>query len=567
MPRRFLLATLLSLVLYLSTNFADSTETAPPPAPATPAPATPAAADTPAADGDDDFNVTDELLEGKGEGKGKAAAFPADLPWLNTDKPLTLEQFRGKFVLLDFWTFCCINCMHVIPELRHLEAKYPEDLVVIGVHSAKFTNEKTTEQIRKAILRYEIKHPVVNDKDMAIWETYEIHSWPTLVLINPEGNIVGYQSGENNEALFDAILKKGVKHFADKGTLKKSPLDLKLEVKSTDLMLAFPGKIIAAPETPATGAAPAIPARLFISDTNNNRILVTDAAGKILETIGAGPAQPAGHNDGDFAKATFNHPQGLVLEGTLLYIADTENHLIRAADLAKRTVTAVLGTGVKAEKFNRPGSGRDCPINSPWDVGVQDGKLYIAMAGFHQLWVADLKTGAAEPYIGTGREKRVDGKLHDAALAQPSGLTIHDKVLYWADSETSSIRTAKIDADAVVSTIIGEDLFEFGDIDGNQAVARLQHPLGVLFHAGKLYVADTYNDKIKIVDPEKRTSVTLAGTGKPGYADGALDKAMFNEPGGLAAIGNTLYIADTNNNRIRTLELKTNQVATLTITR
>jgi len=123
---------------------------------------------------------------------------PTDLVWLNTAKPLRLEELRGKFVLLDFWTYCCINCMHVIPELKRLEKGYPTELVVIGVHSAKFSNERLTDNIRQAILRYEIGHPVVNDKEMQIWRSYAVRSWPTLVLVDPEGYVIGAYSGEGN---------------------------------------------------------------------------------------------------------------------------------------------------------------------------------------------------------------------------------------------------------------------------------------------------------------------------------------------------------------------------------
>lgn len=547
----------------LSAQFAGCAETpaadpntggdAPMAGPATPGGAT-VAPPAPAEEDPVAAAITPELLEGKFAAK----PFPADLEWLNTEKPLTLEQYKGKFVLLDFWTYCCINCMHVIPELRSLERKYPEELVVIGVHSAKFSNEKTTEQIRKAILRYEIEHPVVNDAEMAIWESYDVHSWPTLVLINPEGKVVGYQSGEDNEALFDAILKHGVKYFAQKGTLKKSPLKLKLEKQAKETPLSFPGKIAV---SPATGAgAAATPTRLIVSDSNHNRILLVGLDGRIAATIGSGAT---GRADGDFATASFDHPQGVTQVGQTIYVADTENHLIRAIDLTRKKVTTVLGTGAKATRFNVPGVGGDCAINSPWDVAAWDGKLYIAMAGFHQIWAADLKTWAAEPFIGTGRERIVDGPRKESALAQPSGIVTVDGVLYWADSETSSIRMAPIADDGRVTTLIGKGLFDFGDVDGDSATARLQHPLGLTWVDGQLYVTDTYNDRIKKIDPRLRQSTAFAGAGSAGYADGAADGAELNEPGGVCAIGSTLYVADTNNHRIRTVDLKTGAVGTI----
>lgn len=480
-----------------------------------------------------------------------APDFPAGLEWLNTDRPISLRDFRGKLVLLDFWTFCCINCMHVIPDLKKLEAKYPNELVVIGVHSAKFANEKGTEAIRQAILRYEIHHPVINDRDFQVWQSYGARAWPTLVLINPNGKIIGGQSGEGAFDLFDPIISRAIPYFAARGELKPGPLALALESRKNQTgVLAFPGKV----------SADRKKRRLLITDSNHNRILITDQTGVIVETIGSGQA---GKADGSFAEAQFDHPQGTFLDGDKLYIADTENHLIRVADLAARQVTTILGTGKQARGHNQSGVGTSVELNSPWDVLVHDGQLYIAMAGAHQLWVADLKTFEARPWAGSAREDILDGPLAEASLAQPSGLTTDGKIIYWADSETSSIRRAMLSDTASVQTLVGAGLFEFGDIDGAAHLARLQHPLGLLLHDGKLYVADTYNSKIKILDPTARTVISFAGTGKGGYADGDLKTAQFFEPGGLAAMDNMLYVADVNNHRIRTIDLKSGKVGTL----
>ena len=309
-----------------------------------------------------------------------APEIPPHLSWLNTDQPLSLAQLKGKIVLLDFWTFCCINCMHIIPDLKKLEAKYPEELVVIGVHSAKFTNERETESIRQAILRYEIKHPVVNDRNFEVWNEYGVHAWPTLVLINPNGRVIGTHSGEDIFDLFDQVIGQAVAYFDRKGELKRGPLKMALEeAKQPNTLLAYPGKISADPKKN----------RLAISDSNHNRILLTDPDGRILEVIGSGRI---GAEDGSFEEAEFDHPQGTFIEGDIVYIADTGNHLVRVADLAKREVKTLLGTGQRARGFNQKGKGTDVALNSPWDLLVHEGKLYIAMAGPHQLWVADLAT-------------------------------------------------------------------------------------------------------------------------------------------------------------------------------
>jgi len=485
------------------------------------------------------------------EGKVNAPEFPEGLEWLNTDRPLSIRQLRGKVVLLDFWTYCCINCMHIIPDLKKLERKYPNELVVIGVHSAKFTAERGTDNIRQAILRYEIEHPVVNDHEMQIWQEYTARSWPTIFLIDPAGKVVAYMSGEGVYEHMDGIIAKVIATFDAKKLIDRRSLNLKLERQRTpDSVLAFPGKVLADERSK----------QLFIADSNHNRIVVVgleDSA--VKEWIGSGEI---GLIDGGFDQAAFNHPQGMALDGNTLYVADTENHAIRAVDLVKRTVTTIAGTGEQSRKLvTFGGQGKQVALNSPWDLALVNGMLYIAMAGPHQLWQMNPKTGGIAPFAGSGREARVDGLLAEAALAQPSGITSDGKKLYFADSEVSSIRSADLDPNGRVETIVGEDLFEYGDRDGKGSQVRLQHPLGVVYHDGVLYVADTYNNKIKRVSPKDRTSQTFAGTGDSGMRGG--DRSTFDEPGGVSVAFGKLYIADTNNHLIRVADLKTGKVEAL----
>src|SRR3989338_8506638 len=479
----------------------------------------------------------------------RAPEFPEGMEWLNTDRPLRVADLRGKFVLLDFWTYCCINCMHVIPELKRLEKGYPAELVVIGVHSAKFPNERLTENIRQAILRYEIGHPVVNDKEMQIWQSYPVRSWPTLVLVDPGGYVIGAYSGEGNYEAIDRRLREALTYFRSRGVVKEEPLNLSLEMdRLGPSPLSFPGKILADP----------IKDRLFISDSNHNRIVIATREGKVIDVAGSGEI---GRADGPFNQASFFRPQGMALSasgGETLYVADTENHLIRRLDLQSRTVTTLAGTGRQGGFLSLGGLGTRAELNSPWDLSLVGDKLYIAMAGSHQVWVMDLANNLVQPFAGSGREGRVDGSLEGSAFAQPSGIATDGKRLFVTDSETSSVREINLLTERV-NTIVGLDLFEFGDVDGQGAMVRLQHPLGVVFHEGLLYVADTYNHKIKLVDPEKKTSRTLLGDGRPGYRDGK--EGRFYEPGGLAfggeghpQIGGRLYVADTNNHAIRIMK-------------
>ena len=470
--------------------------------------------------------------------------------WLNTDKPLTIAALKGKVVLLDFWTYGCINCIHIIPDLKRLEQKYANQLVVIGVHSAKFENEKDTENIRRIILRYEIEHPVYNDAEYKVWQSYGVRAWPTQVLIDPAGYVIGAVSGEGNYELIDQVVAKAVAEFRKRGELNEEPLKLVLErAKVGDLPLAFPGKILA----DAKGD------RLFIADSNHNRLVVTKLDGTFLETIGTGAAGAA---DGAFAKASFFRPQGMALDGDNLYVADTENHLIRRVDLKSKTVETVAGTGQQSREYFREGPARTIALSSPWDLQLVGTQLYITMAGTHQIWKLDLEKQEVSTFAGSGREAREDGALREAGFAQPSGITSDGKKLYIADSESNIIRAIDL-ASGQVETVVGGDLFDFGDVDGSGNDVRLQHPLGVVAFEDKILIADTYNHKVKELDPKTRTVKTFLGSGKPGQADGKAPS--FYEPGGLSIANQTLYIADTNNHAVRAVDLKTKKTSTLNI--
>ena len=470
--------------------------------------------------------------------------------WLNTEKPLSLAALKGKIVLLDFWTYGCINCIHIIPEIKKLEAKYSNQLVVIGVHSAKFDNEKDTENIRKIIVRYDVEHPVINDANFKIWDAYAIRAWPGLVLIDPDGYIVGRWFGEGQFTTIENQITQAIDQFRKKGNLNEQPLKFALEkAKVGDLPLAFPGKVLADEKSK----------RLFISDSNHNRIVVTDFDGKLIETIGSGAAAA---KDGDFASAGFNRPQGFALDGENLYIADTENHLIRRVNLEAKKVETIAGTENREDFSGSGGVALKTALRSPWDLTLVGRNLYVAMAGSHQIWRMDLEKNTIEPYAGTGAEARIDGKIDESAFSQPSGITSDGKKLWVADSEANIIREIDL-LKGTVETLAGGDLFDFGDVDGEGDDVRLQHPLGVVLYDGKVLIADTYNHKIKMLDTEKRTVTTFSGTGKSGQTDGKTP--TFYEPAGLSAADGKLFVADTNNHAIRVLDLKTGKVATLKI--
>jgi thiol-disulfide isomerase/thioredoxin len=479
-----------------------------------------------------------------------ANALEGGTGWINTRSPIHLRDLRGKVVLLDFWTYCCINCHHVLPDLERLEQKYANQLVVIGVHTAKFDAEKATPNIRQKVAEYRIRHPVINDANQVLWTRFGVNVWPTLVLIDPQGQMRGAVAGEGNAALVDQAIGQLIADARRAGVLNETPLKFEPEVERPhDAPLLYPGKITADPSGK----------RLFITDTGHNRIVVTDLDGKLVATVGDG--EP-GLADGPFDKVRFNRPQGTRLVGEILYVADTENHAIRAVDLAGRQVTTVAGNGRRGGSISGRVPARETSLNSPWDI-LQDPAspetFYIAMAGLHQIWTWDRGSDRVAVWAGSGVENIVDGDRASAAFAQPSGLATDGKRLFVADSEVSGLRAISLSANRV-ETIVGVGLFGFGDRDGRGNSVRLQHCLGLAFGDGKLFVADSYNNKIKTCEPSTRSVKTLVGARAGGFDDA---KALFDEPGGLAYSEGKLYVADTNNHAVRVVDLASKQVQTL----
>jgi thiol-disulfide isomerase/thioredoxin len=556
-----------------------------PAAPASAAtPASAAAAGQPAAPGQPELPAV--TLENPFPNAAAAPPLDGGVQWLNTATPVNLNSLHGKFVLLDFWTYCCINCMHVLPELKKLERAYPNNVVVVGVHSGKFDAEHDLENIRQAILRNDIEHPVVNDADYKIWNAYHTDSWPSLRMIDPQGNLVAEQGGEIDFATLDAFMKKLLPYYRQQGVLDERPVHFALEKdKAANTPLLYPGKILADEHGQ----------RLFIADSNHNRIVVASLSGKLLQTIGSGDI---GKLDGDFRTAQFHHPQGMTLLDDRLYVADTENHLLRKVDLKTKRVTTIAGTGEET-KFGWPGVDQETgrlperfvgpplktALNSPWALWIHEKDLYIAMAGAHQIWKMPLDESEIGPYAGNGREDIVDGPLlparpygSGASFAQPSGLTSNGAWLIVADSEGSSVRAVPFDPTKEVATLVGTAeivagrLFTFGDVDGPNGTARLQHCLDVACHEGRIYVADTYNNKIKQIDLKTGECKSLAGGGQVGHGDSSSDSpkgaagASFSQPAGLSYAGGKLYVADTDNQLIRVIDLAKNGGGALSVT-
>jgi hypothetical protein len=439
--------------------------------------------------------------------------------------------------------------------LRLLSEKFPNELVIISVHSAKFPAEGLTRNIRQAIMRHGLDHPVVNDVNFQVWESYTVKAWPTVVIIDPQGKIVHTQSGEILAEEFVPQIEALINEFEGKGLLNRTPLDLRAERTQEPMRpLSYPAKVLLTDK-----------GILYIADTGHHRILEVQLgedglSGEIVRVFGNG--QP-GLQNGPAATAAFHGPHGLALSDETLYVADTENHAIRAIDLPSGTVRLVAGTGHKAHGRLVLGEPTETPLRSPWALLAVDDIVFIAMAGTHQIW-ALLQEEQIGPFFGNGREALIDGDQMQSSFNQPSDLSLGIGHMFVADSEASAIRAISLlEQKPHVVTLVGQGLFEFGDSDGMGSIVRLQHPTGLTFYEGLVYIADTYNHKIKTLDPTTGQVKTLIGTGQPGDADGAFNEAELFEPEGVVAGNGRLYIADTNNHLIRVADLANGMLHTL----
>ncbi|MFI0215224.1 NHL domain-containing thioredoxin family protein [Streptomyces lydicus] len=418
--------------------------------------------------------------------------------WLNTgDKDLTLSDLRGRIVVLDFWTFCCVNCLHVLDELRELEERHRDTVVIIGVHSPKFVHEAEHQAVVDAVERYGVEHPVLDDPELATWKQYAVRAWPTLVVIDPEGYVVAQHAGEGHAHALAKLVEELEAEHGAKGTLRRGDGPyVPPEPVATDLR--FPGKAVRLPG-----------GTFLVSDTTRHQLVELAADGEqVLRRIGSG--------ERGLTPDSFNEPQGLALlpDGRVA-VADTVNHALRVFDPATDALETVAGTG-KQWWQGSPTSGpaREVALSSPWDLAWWQERLWIAMAGVHQLWTYDPTTGTVEVAAGTTNEGLVDGPADEAWFAQPSGLAAAGDRLWVADSETSAVRwveRAEGGDGYVVRTAVGTGLFDFGHRDGPADQALLQHPLGVTaLPDGSVAVADTYNHALRRYDPASGEVTTLA---------------------------------------------------------
>jgi len=459
------------------------------------------------------------------------------LTWFNVATPLRLADLAGRLVILDFWTFCCVNCCHVQPILRRIEEAFATEVAVIGIHSPKFTHEREPRALEAAIARYDIRHPVAHDPGLTLWRDYCVRAWPTLVLISPDGHIIGQMPGEPHPDRLLQGIGDMVAQFWSRGELTPVPPSLPRFPASAGGALRYPGKIKACPG--ANGA------KLWaVADSGHHQVVVVDDDGGEVARYGDGAA---GFEDGEGDQARFNGPEGLACAAASIWVADTRKHAIRRIDRASGRVETVAGIGCRGLALRHREPGRGVALASPWDLAVAGGALYFANAGSHQICALDAD-GTVRPVAGSGAESISDGEGLTAELAQPSGLAAcpSGKALYFADAETSAVRRLLLGPKPRVETLIGTGLFDFGHANGTLAEGRLQHPQGLAAVDGRLFIADSYISTIRVIDLAAGSIADLAPP---------VGLAPF-EPAGVAADGcDRLLVSDTNNHRIVEMRL------------
>jgi DNA-binding beta-propeller fold protein YncE len=478
------------------------------------------------------FACTPRRDAAKGGTVGKLApGFDGATAWLNVDHPLKLEELRGKVVVVDFWTSCCINCIHTLPILARVEHDFARrPVVVVGVHSAKFDVEAEQGRLREILSEYAIVHPVAVDGAMKLWDAWGVQAWPTVLVLDATGHVTWTGSGEPAADALEGAVTAALEAGERAGVLSKTPLAGLRHEPDRSGPLSYPGKVIVLRD-----------GSLAIADTGHHRVVFAGTDGAVKEVAGGGLA---GFTDGGFAEASFRKPRGLAEVGDLVYVADTENHAVRVIDRHARRVTTVAGTGeLGAGPLGAAVPARSARLRSPWDLVATGGVVYVALAGSHQIAALRPDAGTIEAFAGDGEERRLDGAGAVSSFAQPSGLATDGKSLFVADAETSSLREVSL-ATRDVHTLVGQDLFVFGDVDGPAPRVRLEHPVGVAWSEGALFVADTYNSKVKRLDLATGVVKTLAG---------GRDHELLFEPEGIAVHGPEIFVADTKHHRVAVL--------------
>lgn len=464
------------------------------------------------------------------------------LTWFNVQKPLTLSDVFGRILILDFWTFSCVNCLHILPSLRRIERAFEDDVIILGIHSPNFPYEREVVNVLKAVQRYGIEHPVVHDPEFKLWDAYGAKVWPTLIMVSPQGQIFARQAGEpDGDKLLEAV-GNAVRKYKAQGKLKPGLIERHVPGKSAQ-NLRFPGKIKLLRQDGQR--------RWAIADTGQHQVIIADDQGQILQRIGRGTA---GNTDGDYAHAAFDNPHGITTGDGVIYVGDLGSHLIRKIDLTKQQVTTIAGTNRRGLTLGRDTTAISAGLASVFDLELVENNLYFANTGTHQIGVIDLDTMELRALAGNGQKDLLDGKGRDAKLAQPSSLSFfaEQNRLYFADADNSAIRYVDFNQGGAVKTLVGRGMAESGRRNGPFAAAKLQHPMGVARCGDFLIIADSFNAALRKLDFVRQATENFADDFKSTTAD------LFPllDPEGIVWDGqNRLLVVDSNLHRILVYDL------------
>lgn len=467
-----------------------------------------------------------------------APELPSSLQWLNVQQAPALDKLRGRVVLLHFFNAANVNSLHLLQELRLVEARHHDGLSVLGIHTPKFDHERQPANVLKAVNQLHVRHPVANDPDWSAWQQFGIQAWPSVAVIDAEGRVAGVIAGEGHREQLESLIGSLLDDAANRDIRFYEPMQ-PVSRPEPRTPLSFPTKLL------ATESA------LFVADSGHNRILECTHDGRVIRQVGTGTT---GYLDGKFGDAAFNGPQGMALIKDMLYVADRGNHCIRRVHMITGEVDTMAGTGVHGhpatQDYPEP---RQVALNSPWALAAVGEKLLIAMAGQHQIWALDLNRKRLNLYSGTGKIGRDDGDGMFATFAKPTGLAYANQVLYVADADGSAVRAVR--SDGRVQTLVGAGLYEFGDADGPPAQVRLQYPMDLAADANGqiLWLVDTYNNKLK--------AVSLRGGGAK-----SINLAYrFHQPAGIASLPGKLFVANTGAHEVVRIDTSNGQVTRLPI--
>ncbi|MDX1569370.1 MAG: redoxin family protein [Xanthomonadales bacterium] len=471
------------------------------------------------------------------EGK---AYLPDSLDWINIDLPPSLSESRGKVVLLFFWTYSNIQSLNMLPVLRDLENEHENGVVVLGIHCAKFTHEENPRNVIKAINRHYVRFPVACDPDYEAWQAYGIEGWPSVVVIDAEGELRKIFQGDDQVSELDELVGLLLQEAADKDIRNYGRVGPARRPETASI-LKFPTAVVE-----ARGL-------IYVSDAGNNRILELTKNGRIQRVFGSGNP---GFWDGVLANCGFSVPRGLAYADNHLYVADTNNHAIRRINLFNGEVETILGNGKPGipEMTRSTRKLREVGLMMPVGLACNGPKLYISAAGMSQIWCLDLGEGTVGWLTGTGQPGVIDGEAVAAGFVQPLGLAVGEGILMVADADGSAIREVRIGT-GHVGTRIGNHAFDFGLEDGAARSARLQYPMDVAIRgrANEVYIADSFNNKIRMMDLES------------GQLSTPELEYSFEEPAGMMIAGNTLWVANTNAHEIVQVDLVTRACEVLEI--